>query len=414
MECTLRVSERTVSKGKIMGRSVLKVLLFLVASVFLLQLCPDVHAGSFMDKFLDPKDGKFDAGDWLVKQKGFLPVPIIVTEPAVGYGGGAALVFFHQSMDEKIAALQSDAEDEPVNGKKKRLLPPSISGIMGMITENETWGVGGFHFGSWKKDRIRYTGGLGKVSVNIAYYGKNEDSPLKNGIDYNLDGRGLLQELMFRIQDTDVFLGGKFTYFDAKSTFDLSRLPIGIDQWEVDFKNVGLGFIFEYDSRDNIFTPNQGINTDISVMFYNGEGLGGRTREYQITDAVNRWYWEMNSDLIMGWRLEANLTSGDVPFYTLPFINLRGIPINRYQGNHVLQTELEARYQITDRWAVVPFAGVGATADALNEFDSSDPRFAGGLGFRYLIARKLRLASGVDIARGPEDWAIYFTVGTGL
>jgi outer membrane translocation and assembly module TamA len=71
-------------------------------------------------------------------------------------------------------------------------------------------------------------------------------------------------------------------------------------------------------------------------------------------------------------------------------------------------------YKITDRWGLVPFVGVGATADALNEFDSSEPRFAGGLGFRYLIARKLRLASGVDIARGPEDWAIYFTVGTGL
>jgi len=38
----------------------------------------------------------------------------------------------------------------------------------------------------------------------------------------------------------------------------------------------------------------------------------------------------------------------------------------------------------------------------------------GGLGFRYLIARKLRLSSGIDIAKGPEDWAIYFTVGSSL
>jgi hypothetical protein len=29
-----------------------------------------------MDKLVDPKDGKFDAGDWLLKYKGFLPVPI--------------------------------------------------------------------------------------------------------------------------------------------------------------------------------------------------------------------------------------------------------------------------------------------------------------------------------------------------
>ncbi len=406
--------KKDILKRLIMKRNFLKVFLIVAVCVSPLQLSPKIHAGSFMDKFIDPKDGKFDASDWLLHHRGFLPVPIIVTEPAVGYGGGVALLFFHQSLDEKIAEQQTDSGDEKVNGKKTRLLPPSISGVMGAITENETWVAGGFHFGSWKADRIRYTGALAKASVNIAYYGRDENSLLKNGIDYNLDGWGLLQELMFRIQDSDVFLGGKFTFFEATSTFDFGRIPIGIDQWELDFKNVGLGFVFKYDSRDNIFTPSQGIIAEISAMFYNGEGLLGRTREYQITDAANRWYWEMMSNLVMGWRLEGNFSFGDVPFYTLPYINLRGIPFNRYQGSQVLQTELEAMYKFTDRWAVVPFAGVGATADALDEFGSSDPKFAGGLGFRYLIARKLRLASGVDIARGPEDWAIYFTVGSGL
>ena len=195
-----------------------------------------ILAGSMMDKFIDPSDGKFDASDWLLKHKGFLPVPIIVTEPAVGFGAGAALLFFHQSLDEKIAALQTDSREDDAAGKKKRLLPPSISGLMGMKTENDTWAVGGFHFGSWKKDRIRYTGGAAKVSVNLAYYGKGENSFFKNGIDYNLEGWGLLQEIQFRLRHTDVFLGGKFTYFDAKSTFDFSRLPIGIEQWEMNFK----------------------------------------------------------------------------------------------------------------------------------------------------------------------------------
>ncbi len=55
-----------------------------------------------------------------------------------------------------------------------------------------------------------------------------------------------------------------------------------------------------------------------------------------------------------------------------------------YNGKGLIDRTRE--YQITDRWALVPFVGVGATADALNEFNSSEPRFAGGLGFRYLIA----------------------------
>ena len=35
---------------------------------------------------------RFDTGNWLIDKKGFfLLVPIIITEPAIGYDGGAAL-----------------------------------------------------------------------------------------------------------------------------------------------------------------------------------------------------------------------------------------------------------------------------------------------------------------------------------
>ena len=34
--------------------------------------------------FTDPEDGALDASEWLLEKKGFLPVPTIITEPAVG------------------------------------------------------------------------------------------------------------------------------------------------------------------------------------------------------------------------------------------------------------------------------------------------------------------------------------------
>jgi hypothetical protein len=40
---------------------------------------------TFFDQFIDPYDDNLDASQWLLKQKGFLPVPVIITEPAVGY-----------------------------------------------------------------------------------------------------------------------------------------------------------------------------------------------------------------------------------------------------------------------------------------------------------------------------------------
>ncbi|MGN8554614.1 UNVERIFIED_CONTAM: hypothetical protein OHV15_18720, partial [Microbacterium sp. SLM126] len=36
--------------------------------------------------FFDPEDGMLDLSDFLLQHKGALPVPAIITEPAIGYG----------------------------------------------------------------------------------------------------------------------------------------------------------------------------------------------------------------------------------------------------------------------------------------------------------------------------------------
>ena len=47
---------------------------------------PSVFSSWFRDTLIDPEDGMLDASDYLASASGFLPVPIIITEPAVGYG----------------------------------------------------------------------------------------------------------------------------------------------------------------------------------------------------------------------------------------------------------------------------------------------------------------------------------------
>lgn len=54
------------------------------------------HAGWLDENMIDPEDGKLDVSNYLASANGFLPVPIIITEPAVGYGLGAAIAYFHQ------------------------------------------------------------------------------------------------------------------------------------------------------------------------------------------------------------------------------------------------------------------------------------------------------------------------------
>ncbi|CAI6151219.1 MAG: hypothetical protein SPLUMA2_SPLUMAMAG2_00100 [uncultured Sulfurimonas sp.] len=78
------------------------------------------------DLLTSAEDGAFDVSDYLGTRYGFLPVPTIITEPAVGYGAGLNVMFLHDTF----------------NSVKERKSPPSISGIFVVATENGTKAVG--------------------------------------------------------------------------------------------------------------------------------------------------------------------------------------------------------------------------------------------------------------------------------
>ena len=61
------------------------------------------NAQKFNDMFVSPNDGAVDVSGFLNSRTGFLPVPILITEPAVGYGGGLAIAYFHKKKDDKEA-----------------------------------------------------------------------------------------------------------------------------------------------------------------------------------------------------------------------------------------------------------------------------------------------------------------------
>ena len=49
-----------------------------------------LQSQNFKDMFISKEDGAVDMSAFLNSTTGFLPIPIIITEPAVGFGGGLA------------------------------------------------------------------------------------------------------------------------------------------------------------------------------------------------------------------------------------------------------------------------------------------------------------------------------------
>lgn len=345
--------------------------------------------------FFDKEDGYLDFSEILASTAGFMPVPIMITEPAVGVGGGVALLFFHDKpADKKKSANPSRAGD-----KSDRQAPPSISGAVGFGTENGTWGAGGFHMGIWKDDTIRYIGAAFYADVNLDFYMPESDDPF----GFNAKASILYQRLMFRMSDSDFFLGADYTF--ANSDIDIDSLL----QEQVNHGAVGI--IGQYDTRDNIFTPNKGTKTELKYQRYD-QAFGGE-KDYDKAHAKSFFWVPVQPGWVLGLRLDAQFSGGDIPIYMRPFVDLRGIPAMRYQGAHTLVAETELRWDFTKRWSAVGFIGSGwVAADDLNDFKESDAYVAGGGGFRYLIAKAYNMRAGIDVARGPEDTAIYITIGS--
>jgi len=351
--------------------------------------------------FTDPQDGALDASEWLLDKKGFLPVPIVITEPAVGYGAGAALLFFRESIRERTEKA----------GQGHRLTPPDIYLAAFAATENGTKVVGAGGLVTFDDDRWRWRGGIGLPDVNLDFYGAG--GKLGTGdhkIGYNIDGLFSTQQVMRRLGESNNWIVARWVYLDLDASFDSSRPEPVLPPRSRAARSSGLGGSLEHDSRDNFFTAASGWKGSIEGIFYSPDY--GSDAKYQTYRALAFGYAPLWEEFVLGGRIDARTARGDVPFYQLPFIELRGIPVVRYQDQSAGALETELRWNVTPRWALIGFLGYGRAWGTSTSFGDADSVTTKGAGFRYLIARRLGLYAGVDIAKGPEDTALYIQAGS--
>nr|WP_284504696.1 BamA/TamA family outer membrane protein [Caballeronia sp. ATUFL_M1_KS5A] len=349
----------------------------------------------------DPEDGQLDMSDMLLSHKGVLPVPAIITEPAIGYGFGLALLYFTmpKRTDDQPSDRPSDESDA-----SNRTGPPNITGVGAFGTGTHSWGAALMHFHTWDNDRIRYLGALGKVNLHLNWYG-----PQGKANAYQLSGVALVQQVLFRLGESPWYIGPRYTFFDSATRFSPS-VPQGINNYERDVKVGKAGIVVDYDTRDNIFYPGKGTYAEFEAEF--ARGAFGSDNAFEMQSARGCHWMPLSPKWVLGLRADTGFSQGDIPFFAQPYVDLRGISKAKYQDRNQLTGEIELRYNITPRWSVLGFGGAGKAYGNLHSFSDAPTAFGFGTGFRYLIARKLGIAMGIDIAHGPGQNAFYIQVGS--
>jgi hypothetical protein len=333
-----------------------------------------------------------------------LPVPIFITEPAVGQGLGASLMIIRPKDGRQNATAELNIAEAGIEVADGDPEPPDVTAVFGAYTDADTWVAGAAHSTSWRADRFRYLGLLMWTNVNSTVF--LGDRPL----DFNSKGVFLLQSFSARVGSSRFFLGGrlKANRSDTGFRLDLGQDdPIQVGLGET--TDVGLALQAFFDSRDTTFTPNRGQYVSLNVWRH--DTSFGSDFDYWKTEIKALSFHPLSGDVVLGLRAEGAVASGDPPFWGYPWVTLRGVPAMRYQDERVLAVEAELRWNLRPQWAVIGFFGGGMTDGDLVQYESQDPFGAGGVGGRYLFAAELGLWVGADLARGPEDTVFYIQVG---
>jgi hypothetical protein len=350
----------------------------------------------------DSLDGAFDLSDYIIDANGFVPVPYIITEPALGGFGGALVPVFIKKRPPYVDSVKGKAVYTPI--------PPDITGGALAYTVNGTWLAFGFRSGTLVKSRIKYMIGGGYADVNMSFY-RTFNNLGEKELKFNFKAAPIMLQATKRIGLSRWYAGFRFVFLNAEAKYVGDTLLENIAKTFESEKTIStLGGIVEYDNRDNIFTPDRGMKLHIDGN--RADDFLGSDFEYWRINYYTYLYRPLSKRLIGGLRLDGQQVFGDVPFYLLPYMNMRGLPACRYQGNASILSEGELRWDFVRRWSIMAYAGTGKAFDEWSDFKSAEWITSYGTGFRYLLARKFRLRVGIDIAKGPENWAYYIVFGS--
>ena len=321
--------------------------------------------------------------------------PIPGRSPQMGWNLAVAGGYFLTPKDEK-----SD-------------VPPSVIGAYGFIAENGSNVSGAGVKLNLLNDRLRVTAGGGYADVRYRFYGIGRDqADLGLGLDILQEGPAYFAKARWRMFGRFYaglgFLGGhidtriRIVPDDPGQFFDPT---LGLDVGAVSIP-------LEIDSRDHEYFPRSGWLWKADARFYRDSfGSDFNTETFKIS--ANH-YLPMRETDVLATRLVVRATGEDAPFFILSSFggstDLRGYPGGRYRDRMMYALQSEYRWQVNDKWILTGFAGFGEVASSMSDF-GEELLPAAGLGTRFVISQKHRVALSADIAVGNDGTEFYFGVG---
>lgn len=321
--------------------------------------------------------------------------PVPGRSPQVGWNLALAVGYF----------LTPKEEDSDV--------PPSVLGAYGFIAENGSKAYGAGVKLNLLDDRLRVTVGGGFADIRYRFYGIGRElGDAGVSVDILQEGPAYFAKAQWRLFGrfyTGVsYLGG---HIDTRLRLSLDSPPpffdptLGLDVGAISIP-------LEVDSRDHEYFPRSGWLWKADASFYR-DAFGSDFDTEVLKISANHYLPVRDSDVLAS-RFVIRATGDDAPFFIQSSFggstDLRGYPGGRYRDRMMYALQTEYRWQLNDKWILTGFAGFGDVANSMSNFDA-EVLPAAGIGTRFVISQKHRVALSADLAVGNDGTEFYFGVG---
>lgn len=174
----------------------------------------------------------------------------------------------------------------------------------------------------------------------------------------------------------------------------------------------GLGVTMDYDTRDNVFYPTNGVYHQLSGMFFS-EVLGS---DYNFQKLIldMRFYRSFYKNHVLALQNYFEATFGDVPFQSMAKVGgshiMRGYFRGRYRDKNLLAVQAEYRLPLFCNFGLAGFAGLADVSSGIEKFEIGNFKHTYGFGMRYQIDPKSKLNIRLDFGIAQNSSGFYISL----
>ena len=268
----------------------------------------------------------------------------------------------------------------------------------------------------WNEAKWNWFGEVGYYRYNYFYYGIGNDARAEDEEIYDVNFPRLRLNAMHRIFPKAY--GGLRYWYDGYDITGIkqdglldSNRPTGTEGGTIS----GLGPVFNYDSRDNIFAATEGHYIEAAALFSNS-GIGSDFDYTKYTVDVRKFIaLGQSKKTVLALNAYGEFSAGEVPFYQLGLLGggkrMRGYLEGRFRDRQYALVQAEYRFPLFWRLSAVVFAGTGGVGPQVGDI-FSELRYSYGGGLRFLLNEEERINVRVDYGIGQQgNSGFYLTIG---